>query len=319
MESAKSSTSYQASDIVSLQTAQLSQLVCPVCYEYMRPPIMQCAAGHGICELCHELLSECPICKSALIYRRSSHLEVLTAKVMFPCKKCNLEYSLSELTAHECQEEDTKVVCLIGQVYGDCTWQGLVKNLTEHCRLQHPNNYWTRTENTALWNYYHLSSIGIQNVYIVDLIQAVFVIVQKFDSNTQSLQWNISCECEKEQYVYEIEIFSDRSTNRLTYSSVIDNEKNILTYFPSSNEISVPVNKLTEYLCDNMLKYKVVIHKKSDVILAKEIDKNCTYSNIEISPRDSVDHGKESCTQKSCNSILYVYNYIKRRLSCSKQ
>ncbi|GLV44123.1 sina homologue [Carabus blaptoides fortunei] len=314
MESTRSSTS----DKVSLQTQQLSKLVCPVCYEYMRPPIMQCASGHGICELCHELLADCPICQSALIYRRSSHLEVLTAKLMFPCKKCGLQYSLDELTAHECTVEDTKVVCLIGQVYGECSWQGLVQNLTEHCRLHHPQNYWTQTENVAVWNYCHLSSIGIQNVYIVDLVQTVFVIVQKFDSNTQSLQWNVSCECEKEQYMYEIEIFTDRSANSLTYNSTIDNEENILAFFPSNNEISVPVNTLTEYLCDNVLKYKIVIHKKSDVILAKELDKNCTYSTAEVSPRDSVDHGRQTCSQKSCNSIFYVFNYIKKRLLCSK-
>lgn len=321
MESAKSSASGPEEDQISIQTETLSKLVCPLCFEYMKPPIYECDKGHAICEYCYELLAECPQCKSET-YRRSSNLETLTGLVLFPCKKCQKKFSLDDLEQHKCVEiEGTpcETLCIFGQVYGECTWRGFAKDVVDHCSSQHANNYWTKKENTTKWKYCHLSNIGIQNMFVIDLTEAVFILVQKFDSNTQSLIWNISCECEKasDQYVFEIQLYSDFKLETLRSRNVIENGDNILVALPDSNEIVLPVAKAMDFLVDDVINYKVILHKKSDI----QNDVNVKYYQVFSETENQMDLSrndvKPTCAQKTWYSVVDFYGYIKKRLGCA--
>ena len=39
---------------------------CPVCFDYVLPPILQCQSGHLVCCNCRPKLSCCPTCRGAL-------------------------------------------------------------------------------------------------------------------------------------------------------------------------------------------------------------------------------------------------------------
>ena len=39
---------------------------CPVCFEIVLPPIMQCQVGHLVCSSCRPKLSCCPTCRGTL-------------------------------------------------------------------------------------------------------------------------------------------------------------------------------------------------------------------------------------------------------------
>lgn len=39
---------------------------CPVCFEIVLPPIMQCQVGHLVCASCRPKLSCCPTCRGTL-------------------------------------------------------------------------------------------------------------------------------------------------------------------------------------------------------------------------------------------------------------
>ncbi|KAF3840554.1 hypothetical protein F7725_006416 [Dissostichus mawsoni] len=46
-----------------LQSPELTALFeCPVCFDYVLPPILQCQAGHLVCNACRQKLSCCPTC-----------------------------------------------------------------------------------------------------------------------------------------------------------------------------------------------------------------------------------------------------------------
>ncbi|KAG8147895.1 hypothetical protein E2320_022991 [Naja naja] len=46
---------------VSPQHHELTSLFeCPVCFDYVLPPILQCQAGHLVCNQCRQKLSCCP-------------------------------------------------------------------------------------------------------------------------------------------------------------------------------------------------------------------------------------------------------------------
>ena len=39
---------------------------CPVCFDYVLPPILQCQSGHLVCSSCRPKLSCCPTCRGTL-------------------------------------------------------------------------------------------------------------------------------------------------------------------------------------------------------------------------------------------------------------
>lgn len=45
----------------------LQQLECPICVEYMKPPINVCEAGHSICSQCYNKVNQCPLCRKNLL------------------------------------------------------------------------------------------------------------------------------------------------------------------------------------------------------------------------------------------------------------
>jgi len=66
---------------------ELAQLFeCPVCYDYVLPPIMQCATGHLVCGTCRPKLQGCPTCRGQPQWIRNLAMEKVAATVYFPCK-----------------------------------------------------------------------------------------------------------------------------------------------------------------------------------------------------------------------------------------
>lgn len=39
---------------------------CPVCFDYVLPPILQCQSGHLVCSNCRPRLTCCPTCRGPL-------------------------------------------------------------------------------------------------------------------------------------------------------------------------------------------------------------------------------------------------------------
>jgi E3 ubiquitin-protein ligase SIAH1 len=68
-----------------LEQSLLSQMECPVCMEYMRPPIMLCENGHNICNICRPKVRDCPTCRQQFLNTRNVALEKVAAEVIYPC------------------------------------------------------------------------------------------------------------------------------------------------------------------------------------------------------------------------------------------
>ena len=60
---------------------------CPVCFDYVLPPILQCHAGHLVCSNCRPKLTCCPTCRGQLGANiRNLAMEKVASTVLFPCK-----------------------------------------------------------------------------------------------------------------------------------------------------------------------------------------------------------------------------------------
>jgi E3 ubiquitin-protein ligase SIAH1 len=67
----------------------LKAIECPVCLQYMKPPITVCENGHNICLKCKSNLNTCPTCRQEFVELRSRSLESLARNVMYPCNNKN--------------------------------------------------------------------------------------------------------------------------------------------------------------------------------------------------------------------------------------
>ncbi|TVU45920.1 hypothetical protein EJB05_05430, partial [Eragrostis curvula] len=76
---------------------ELSILDCPVCYEPLRAPILQCGVGHVLCSTCYLLLDKCSQC-SGTVFQRCFIMESVVESVVAPCS----------FSKHGCVEEITR-------------------------------------------------------------------------------------------------------------------------------------------------------------------------------------------------------------------
>ncbi|XP_007533018.1 E3 ubiquitin-protein ligase Siah1-like [Erinaceus europaeus] len=112
---------------------------CPVCFDYVLPPIFQCHSGHLVCGHCRPKLTGCPICRGPLGTIRNLAMEKVASSVLFPCKftsfGCGLTLSPAEKPEHEelCEFRPYSCPCP-----GTCChWQGQLNAVMHHLTSHH--------------------------------------------------------------------------------------------------------------------------------------------------------------------------------------
>lgn len=127
----------------SIEQDILCELECPICLEYMVPPIYQCQTGHSICGSCKIKVSECSLCKQPVQDIRNFGLEKITSRIKYHCKyrdfDCNFISTANDIKQHE-------TVCKFGPYncpfvgYEPCTWNGNFADIMEHVHAVHGDN-----------------------------------------------------------------------------------------------------------------------------------------------------------------------------------
>jgi len=149
-----------------LGDALLRELECPVCKEYMAPPIKLCRNGHNVCSKCRERAQRCPTCRSKFSKIRNLALESIAKSQKYPCANrqsgCLELFSIEHIAEHH-------TVCVYGKIkcplhlLKTCSWNGLRSNLKEHAKAAHPDYF-----------------VGVSSFYIPQLSKTL-VIVSCFD------------------------------------------------------------------------------------------------------------------------------------------
>ncbi|XP_032431518.1 E3 ubiquitin-protein ligase Siah2 [Xiphophorus hellerii] len=113
---------------------------CPVCFDYVLPPILQCQAGHLVCNPCRQKLSCCPTCRGPLSPSiRNLAMEKVASTLPFPCK-----YSGSGclLVLHHSQKADHEELCEFRPYTcpcpgATCKWAGPLEAVMPHLMHTH--------------------------------------------------------------------------------------------------------------------------------------------------------------------------------------
>lgn len=122
----------------------LADLECPVCFDYMCPPIYMCDKGHSVCAKCKNKINQCPSCRITLADSRNYTLEKISEHVSYPCKYltdgCNFYGKIHELPSHEISclssngnSNKDSCYCFVQP----CSWVGTTKHFTEHIKEKH--------------------------------------------------------------------------------------------------------------------------------------------------------------------------------------
>ena len=64
----------------------LEEFKCPVCVEYMTPPIPMCQNGHNICNTCRQKVNRCPTCRQQFSESRCWLLENIIQIMKYRCQ-----------------------------------------------------------------------------------------------------------------------------------------------------------------------------------------------------------------------------------------
>lgn len=110
----------------------LVELECPICTNYMSPPIRQCATGHSICEDCRRRLPKCALCQGLFTESRNISLEGLAIKMRYPCinksSGCNIKLAYNEREIHESRCSFKGYKCAMEK----CPWVGRLEDISQH-------------------------------------------------------------------------------------------------------------------------------------------------------------------------------------------
>ncbi|XP_014272830.1 E3 ubiquitin-protein ligase SIAH1A [Halyomorpha halys] len=129
-----SSSSGNNNDVMS---RLLSVLECPVCLDYISPPIQQCREGHLVCSRCRPRLESCPKCRQPFADIRARALEQIAEVVPYPCYNtgCGAMPTLAERQAHESICPFREYPCPIEP----CSWAGPRPSVPQHMGQHHPD------------------------------------------------------------------------------------------------------------------------------------------------------------------------------------
>lgn len=96
----------QTSTTSSSNAELASYFECPVCFEYILPPILQCQNGHLVCKSCRQRLTICPTCRVQITSNiRNLQMEKVASTIFFPCKYvsfgCQIQSLIKDKPIHE--------------------------------------------------------------------------------------------------------------------------------------------------------------------------------------------------------------------------
>ena len=112
---------------------------CPICFDHVLPPILQCEMGHIICNNCRSKLTRCPKCRGPLGDIRNLAMDSVADKVSFPCTNngCTSSFRHTEKTNHEKICNFRPYPCPAPRSI--CKWQGSLTFVMPHLIMHHQN------------------------------------------------------------------------------------------------------------------------------------------------------------------------------------
>jgi E3 ubiquitin-protein ligase SIAH1 len=252
----------------SVNDSIVSLFECPVCYEYLAPPIYQCKNAHNICSDCKKQVTRCPTCNEIFLDSRSVFVEQIAERLLYPCKNiefgCRSKQSLQDIVKHQNECPYRIYECLPGKV-DSCKWKGRSFDILAHMTETHENSCWMVDENFII---YELNIFGgTEDIQLISACHEVFWYNFKCDPTEQKLFLAVQYIGPKElasSFAYEFELCADADQEmciKMKNRTHPDTEK-ASDIFESACCVVIDFSTLRHYVTiDNNLSFNLLVKR----------------------------------------------------------
>ena len=120
----------------------LEELKCPLCVEFMTPPIPVCHNGRSIHNTCRQKVNQCPTCKAGFLESRCWILENIIQKIKYCCQYyeegCEFVSTAQFIKSHEANCPDRPFNCPFSVVVTKrFCWSGHISDMWDHILCKH--------------------------------------------------------------------------------------------------------------------------------------------------------------------------------------
>lgn len=235
----------------------LNFLECPICSNFMKPPILQCLSGHSICSTCRPKLGQCPTCRSSFGNTRNYSLEAVSSGVRYPCVYrdfgCVVTMPPTQIIQHEGECPVRPYTCPLKDVLL-CHWEGTHSNISTHLKACHSEKvkFTNHLKTTLVFSFDHVQ----YDVYCLVTYGEVFRVWFRHDVGDQNGYWAVQLvgsKNEAKNYKFEIGLIDSRNEHRTLVRS--DLCIDVTSQFNIFNNCSVPVNVISGFSVNGQMKY----------------------------------------------------------------
>jgi E3 ubiquitin-protein ligase SIAH1 len=253
-------------DVRDINEDVLSELECPVCVEYMLPPIEFCKNGHNICSNCRLNLQECPTCRQPFVKIRNLALENLTKSVKYPCTNrnfgCRETHPVDLVRAHEgvCHYAAYKCPFMKEK---QCPWADLLSNLKGHLLDSHGEDLKTQLEETGL--IINTDSVELKGSKVIFAHNEIFYVhILRRMNNYYIVVRYVGTPENASKYGYRICFKKMDDTESITVCHVVRSAAEDLDQIYQAGDcFSLPLDVLKRFVThDANLPYKLMILKR---------------------------------------------------------
>jgi E3 ubiquitin-protein ligase SIAH1 len=246
----------------------LGALECPVCMEYMVPPISLCESGHSICDQCRPQLPVCPSCrKPFLANTRNIALECIADELDYPCRNdgCFEIYPLQIITQHEAVCPHRPFDCPLSHC-AHCVWKGPLNLMKKHVTEAHRRYMRVGAESTSVLNNvsntpgYSLVIFAFEEVFL----QKSRLHEKKFYSAVQYIgpKENAS------KYRYEFQLSTGNEHQKLIVGHlVLSSSDQLQDVNKDGNCVRLDYDVIKRFMYEDKLPYKLRLYKIDEDLL----------------------------------------------------
>lgn len=243
----------------------LCELECPVCLEYMLPPIVFCQNGHNICSICKPKLKECPTCRQQFVNIRNIALENIARRVEYPCTNrkfgCKESFPLDFINDHQTICQYAPYTCPFMKEHA-CDWTGVFHDLKTHLLKFH--NQDVREQEGATSLIINTDSVELKGCKVMFAHNEIFYIhIQRECNNYYIAVRYVGTTENASKYGYKISFHKQNSIECITVCHVPRTVSEELDdIFEAGDCFKLPCDLLKRYVtCEANLPYKLEIFK----------------------------------------------------------
>jgi len=253
-----------------LEQSLLSELECPVCIEYMVPPIILCANGHSICDICRPKIPHCPTCRQQFLSTRNVALEKLARQVKHPCSY--QKYGCEEVFVHDTVREHQQrchyrpQTCPVYKLPNvKCSWCGIYNDIKKHLMEEHRGDCYEYVDGKfrVLRN---IEPCMILSRFVFALNEVFFLRFQANSDTLYAVLMYIGPAENAAKYKYKVKFVNKDDTESVTVMHLTRSfDENLDVVFKSGNCVKLHYDVVSRLETkERVLRYKTVIFRVGD-------------------------------------------------------